>query len=298
MTITADTARHAVAGEQIDRIDNALHLVREQLAQLPTTATSVHVQLTQSIVDSLLAGKELPAKIEQTIGRSLEAARANDAARTVYRDVLENLKGRRADAVGDANNAALRWLHDRLGELLDHVRALAPTLDGITSADTALRSGANTLTAWAGMVRLADEYSDICWAQRDLTAAARNGGSAHINKDLAIAGHHSEPRDPELLVFAGEATWIVDAFSNQQRCSVDPWPGYVDINACGPVPSTDPVAYLRWLAARGDAWVPDADQLGQALRRRQQRLQEFRNAVARGEVATPTTISGTTFRHR
>ena len=256
--ILTQARRHAV-GAELDAIDRGRQPVKDRIATMLKTEGARNDDATSRIVgdvvDTIADGRDLPTDLRKRIDREHQAKAARDREYTVLQDVDNALSADRQRIIENSTDAALGFLDTKLHDLLDHVARLSTDLDGVSSDTDAIRGNDQTIAAWRELNTLTTQYRELRAAQITLTGV----GQA---QNIAAAGITRIPCDPRYLVAVGAAQAITSAVVGAGvSYSPEPWPGFYD-------GTTDTPAYLRWLASRGDAWVPTTQQLQHALEAR------------------------------
>lgn len=143
---------------------------------------------------------------------------------------------------------ALRFLSQRLEELLKPLAADAHTLAKLGSADDAITAGAHAVTAWSKLAAAAAELDGIRQAQRRISLVAQADDPSAVQRIGAEFGRHA------LIADAGNHEPMASEGLNPDAERVTaPWPA-------------DALGQLM-LAIRGDArlWVPTLTALEAAI---------------------------------
>ncbi len=281
-TMTAPTTEPTTAGILVQRArEHASENVLSRLAAAREALTArsrivgivgddgaVHEELADQLAAELEKGGTVPAGYSDTVAAAIADRRARADEARVIRHARQILADRVAEVTRTSADGALAWLDEQLQALMAHVRT--SDLDGITTVQAAVDAGPAATNAWQALRGHANQYREIRSAQRILTADAR-GGSAFIPRDVHWAGTTRIPFDEVYAEAVGDvATWMRQGYNEGRVYDPDPWPAPIITDGGTPevVPSTDPAAFLLWLAARGDAWIPTSTELQDALEAR------------------------------
>lgn len=270
MTIL-DEARLAAAGDAYQRIDVAKAAVRDRQQQVRgiTHRDRALEGAITDVVSTLLDTGSVPDDFGSA------AQRIRDAEdRNVQQQILvaadRALDVERAQVKLTTANEGLAWLNDRLSGLLDQIRAI-PEEVVFSDASTAIAHGTKAVKAWTEMEQHAATYNELRDAQTALLADAR-GGIAGVHNEVYLVGLTVVPHDSHYLIATGEVT-LSRVYGTAERTYLhpEPYPGAIHVAAGGGTtwPTTDRNGYLRWLAARGDAWVPTTRKMKDAVAARQ-----------------------------
>lgn len=185
---------------------------------------------------------ELPAEFSGSVAASIEAHKTRTAEARVIDMIRRHLQDRTREVQAESAADALRWLDGQLQSLLTHVRASTGDLGPA-----------------------ADQYREIRRAQEVLVAEVR--GHVGLTQALHFGGITRIPMDEQYAEAVGEVdSWLQMGAAEGRVYQPEPWPGaIINPGQYELLPSTDPRAFLVWLAARRDAWVPTVDELSDAL---------------------------------
>lgn len=230
--LVAQARQHA--GADLDRLAAAsarlTALVKAE--GIPSTTPAVIDALATSLAEDAVNDAIRPDHADE-IAQALREHQGQLDRSRVLGQAQSIVRTRMTEAIHRVADAGLQWLHTYLTELLTH------------SADT-----------------IVDQYRELRYAQRVLTTDAR-GRAADI-RELHCAGTTRTPSDESYQAAIGMIVPRLGMGMKPTGYTPDPWPSPV-FDGSDPIPSADPVAYLTWLIERGDAWVPTASELDQAL---------------------------------
>lgn len=231
--LAAQARQHA--GAELDRLAEASARLTEMVKAegIPQTIPAVIDALAASLADNAISNT-IPTDHADRIAQALRDHQSQLDRSRVLGQAQGIIRTRMTEATHRVADAGLRWLHDQLQDLLTH------------SADSII-----------------DQYRELRLAQRVLTTDAR--GRAIDIREIHCAGTTRIPSDEGYQARIGLINPRMDMSGRPSTFTPDPWPSPV-FEGTDPIPSADPVAYIAWLVERGDAWVPTAAELDQALR--------------------------------
>lgn len=241
------------------------------LADLDEYHRAVRVRERAAALHAQVSAQEIPLGLSDLIHQTIDAGTVPDdfavvAARSnrdraelqeqesAVRALADNARLREEGALEAGLDQALGHLDGQLADLLDEARALAPQLDGATTAQQAIAAGSKGVKAWQKITELAPRYSAIRHAQvllmdkfaPDMARRARPSFSSTATGSDAVLANLDEvwpgwrDKQPERLDFFARST-------------VGPWP------------EGDDVELFVWLVtSAAQPWVPTRRQL-QAL---------------------------------
>lgn len=242
--------------------------------------TALHIaEQAQTLADQPVTIPEIPADLHpltrgtitaEWLDKALAVEPARERARQRRGILLGLVRDARATAAAHRDSITDPLLHaydTELHRLLDEVRDLADTLDGITTPAAAITNDLGP--QWKHLVALSDDYQTLRTAQLVLMpretqlAAAPNGGGEPHATDLFLANLDDlwpAWRTPEL-----DADRYISFEGPAHR--PEPWPA-------------DDVPLLLWLAtSAARPWIPTGDQLAA--------LHQSRAAAANPNPTTP-----------
>lgn len=227
-----------------------------KLRTIATTGADAGGNLAEQLADDILNGKALPDVAE--LGRRALAARQDfldrQAAAVVLREAAGQITGRLDQARRDGAPDALAHLAERLGKILDQVRALAPALDGVKDRDQVWSAGAEIQETWRQMEDLARTYSDVRRAQVEITLTLTTGirtpqGGSISLTDVVRFGVLDLAGLADIATYADRADVAGYTVDREQ-----PWPPCV-------FGQTYSVPHLLWIVATpaSKPWIPTTE---------------------------------------
>jgi hypothetical protein len=261
-----------------------VHEAGERLAHARAILTSrgpapapgqVSRALAEQVADMIRRGEPLPDDLGAQAINAQRAAELHQAEGDILRGVVTRLETdldtiRRAQAPD-----ALDYLRGRLADILDQARALLPHLGDVRDKAAAFDASPEAQTAWRKLTDLTEQYTAVREAQMTITIVAAPGSG--IKGGIGAGMTYNAARKTGLAEMEGlPEVWndVAETDLNGNSVTPPPWPGDADPRAGFYSP-----AYLAWLAENVDQarpWIPDPDQIGQAINRaariRNQRL--------------------------
>lgn len=233
---------------------------------------------TAAVVDPLdefrataRSGGELPTDIGQRINDSERAVLAHQRTAAAIFQAHNEARNEVANVIRDGADHALEYLHREILKRQDTIREAAKTLDGVTSADQAMRNATHR-EAWAQLAAAVDDVDQIRTTQWSLYKDRVGDGQGWFDTQLQYASvafltnaldysrlltdHRRASRvqmRPDIVEDVAEHAEWLDNF---------PAPRYEQATRGTPWwPTDDHTGYLIWATRVTSLWVPTIDQI-------------------------------------
>lgn len=259
-TSVLEEALAAIPGRQATKAA----LARVKAAPQEQAPSDAPRALIERLIETVVAGADLPSDLGRQYVAALDAVRLADAASTARRVLTEMLTEELGDLERDGTDAALAFLHGELAALLAEVREVDAILGPIVDVDSAMHAGGAIAVAWARVTQLAERQEAIRRAQLWLVthSGVHQGNVLKATAMVQGAGTHRNVADlnPEVDYCFGALR--TDA-KNQRVVAPPSWP--VD----------DSMGFVRWcVGPDADVWVPSLAEMARVEQDRVRRRSE------------------------
>lgn len=216
------------------------------------SVAAVQAELTERLAGGeILDGAAIVEEMASALAGEIPVQAAAQAVAAARLQIHQRLiQTRRAGAP-----AALRWLHAQLQQLLDDVRPIVAQLDGVQTADDALRVGGVAAKAWPQFTAAAERYAGIRALQRTITVDGYGAASDPSRGPVAV-------RDVETFGLLRDQRHLDPVLVDQTRPTPTiPTQVFAALDKPKPWP-TGPADFLRWaVTTDAEPWVPDPAEL-------------------------------------
>ncbi|MFE2883171.1 hypothetical protein [Streptomyces sp. NPDC059272] len=185
---------------------------------------------------AFMADKPWPKDIGKRVAKAVEEAEAADVEFLARKGAVTRAEWALYEALYASTEDVLTSLGVRLAELLDEARSAFTVLRGVNSAEAAIGAGDDAVAAWTRLRGIVQSVGDVRGAQWEALKSPKAPGEA--------ARGDWDGRK-----------WLRQGFGHVKGTHPDNAPDDVK-PALRDVSGHVDVAYVRWLAAQEDAYVP------------------------------------------
>lgn len=220
-------------------------------------AKAAHDRFAGIVRAHLLSGEPIPDD-------AIDEVLAAEQAQARYQMLTKSIGA----AVQDATNhlefvkispsaAAFGLLNQEIQTIVGEVRDLIPTLDGATTADTAVKNGSRAVAAWESLQDLASRYDEARRIQFDLTPTSLQ----HWDKLTSVGLYRNALAVSEF--FARRSTPVVIQFLRNREQFVTDVPPLAGDIGWWPTDVAETTALLR-IVTYANPWVPTPEAMESA----------------------------------
>ncbi|MET8960959.1 hypothetical protein ABZX69_15965 [Streptomyces sp. NPDC004074] len=221
---------------EIADAERKLQAAKELLADAPHAEApdAAREAVIAKAAEDFLSGVAWPTDIGKRAAKAYDEADAALVDRQARQLAVKRAEWAVYEAVELYTEDALAYLGTRLEELLSDARTALETVGSVSTAEAAIEAGAAVVTAWSRLRTLAHDVGNLRTAQWDLLRGPRVPG-AGVGGDWTARQWMNKGFGHVRGLHPDEAPEEVRAALRDRRVTVD---------------------YLRWIAARDDAYVP------------------------------------------
>ena len=260
-------AYQLVAGDELARIQRQIAEV-QAVAPMDFPFTQPEAAAFRRVMDDLAENKPYP-DMGAVIQEERVARQVAGAANQLRLEVLAALNQQAREAREQAGPAAIPWLGEQLTELMDAVLETDRILGPVATAADALNAGSKAAKAWQTLATHLADYRALRSTQVVFTTQAGHAGGLSA---IYAVGLTQGLADQVYKINTKQHEPDTTGWPRVQSGTFMAWPGDTGLEEL--LPSTEPETYLRWIAHRGDAWVPTADQIEERISVRLRCIQE------------------------